>query len=354
MLIYLYVCKKITKQSFYFMKKITIKDIAKEAGVSISTVSFVINGKGSKMGISESVILKVQKVVQHLGYKPNLNASSLRTGKTQSIVILVEDISNPFFSRFARIIEEEASKYEYRVFYFSTNNDGDLTKILLKRLAQENADGFVITPTENLKEEIDLLVKDKRPVVLIDRYFEGQAVSHVSIDNYDGAYQATKILIDKGCKKIALVTTLNGMVQMESRKSGYVAALKQHSTYDPDLILTTEFSENEEDRVNDIVLLLQKNKGIDGVLFLSNYLGFAGLLAMRQLGLQIPNDVSVISFDDVDSFRIHSPSISVVAQPIIEMGKKVVELLMAQIKTPETYEVEKVFVKGNIIQRESV
>lgn len=336
------------------MKKITIKDIAKEAGVSVSTVSFVINGKGNKMGISESVILKVQKLVADLGYKPNVNASSLRTGKTQSIVFLVEDISNPFFSTFARVIEEEASKYDYRVFYFSTYNNNESTKLLLKRLAQENADGFVITPTENLKEEIDFLVKDKRPVVLIDRYFEGQNVSFVSIDNYDGAFQATKTLIDKGCKNIALVTSLNGMVQMESRKSGYIDALKQHSVFDPNLILITDFLEKEEDRVNDIVALLEKNKKIDGVLFLSNYLGFAGLLAMRKLGLKIPQDVSVICFDDVDSFRIHSPAISVVAQPINEMGKKVIDLLMAQIKTPEEYQVEKVFVKGTIINRESV
>lgn len=336
------------------MKRITIKDIAKEAGVSVSTVSFVINGKGNKMGISESVILKVQKVVSDLGYKPNVNASSLRTGKTQSIVFLVEDISNPFFSTFARVIEEEASKYDYRVFYFSTYNNNESTKLLLKRLAQENADGFVITPTENLKEEIDFLVKDKRPVVLIDRYFEGQNVSFVSIDNYDGAFQATKTLIDKGCKNIALVTSLNGMVQMESRKSGYIDALKQHSVFDPNLILITDFLEKEEDRVNDIVALLEKNKNIDGILFLSNYLGFAGLLAMRKLGLQIPQDVSVICFDDVDSFRIHSPAISVVAQPINEMGKKVIDLLMAQIKTPEEYKIEKVFVKGDLINRESV
>lgn len=336
------------------MKKTTIKDIAKEAGVSVSTVSFVMNGKGKKMGISESVILKVQKLVADLGYKPNVNASSLRTGKTQSIVFLVEDISNPFFSTFARVIEEEASKYDYRVFYFSTYNNNESTKLLLKRLAQENADGFVITPTENLKEEIDFLVKDKRPVVLIDRYFEGQNVSFVSIDNYDGAFQATKTLIDKGCKNIALVTSLNGMVQMESRKSGYIDALKQHSVFDPNLILITDFLEKEEDRVNDIVALLEKNKKIDGVLFLSNYLGFAGLLAMRKLGLKIPQDVSVICFDDVDSFRIHSPAISVVAQPINEMGKKVIDLLMAQIKTPEEYKIEKVFVKGDLINRESV
>ncbi|OOV29485.1 LacI family transcriptional regulator [Flavobacterium sp. LM5] len=336
------------------MKKTTIKDIAKEAGVSVSTVSFVMNGKGKKMGISEAVILKVQKVVSELGYKPNVNASSLRTGKTQSIVFLVEDISNPFFSSFARVIEEEASKYDYRVFYFSTNNNDESTKVLLKRLVQENADGFVITPTENLQDEIDMLLHDKRPVVLIDRFFEGQNVSHVIIDNYDGAFQATKVLIDKGCKKIALVTTLHGMVQMELRKSGYIDALKQHSVFDPNLILITDFLEKEEDRVNDIVTLLQKDKEIDGILFLSNYLGFAGLLAMRKLGLQIPKDVSVICFDDVDSFRIHSPAISVVAQPIDEMGKKVVDLLMAQIKTPESYQVEKLFVKGKYIERESV
>ena len=132
------------------MKKITIKDIAMEARVSISTVSFVLNDKGEKMGISAAVIKKVQDVVEKLNYRPNMTATSLRTGKTRSIGLIVENISNQFFAVLAKIIEEEAGKLGYRVFYCSTDNNEERSAELVQSLLQANVDGFIITPTEGL------------------------------------------------------------------------------------------------------------------------------------------------------------------------------------------------------------
>lgn len=336
------------------MKKITIKDIATEAQVSISTVSFVINGKGEKMGISASVIKKVQDVADKLNYRPSMIATSLRTGKTRSIGLIVEDISNQFFSDLARVIEDEAKNIDYRVFYCSTGDDNERSEELVHSLLQANVDGFIITPTQNLEDSIDLLLKLKKPVVLIDRYFPGQRVSHVVMDNYEASNSATKFLLNKGRKHIAVVNNTSEMVQMKLREDGYRDALKEVGLYDESLVLHIDYHSNEESRVNGIVNFFEKNSQIDAVLFLANYMGLAGLQAFRGMGISIPEDISVISFDDHDSFKLHTPTISVIAQPIEDIAVKSIQLLMSQMTDMKTFEVEKSLKKGKLIIRESV
>jgi LacI family transcriptional regulator len=336
------------------MKKITIKDIATEAKVSISTVSFVINGKGEKMGISAAVIKKVQDVAENLNYRPSMIATSLRTGKTRSIGLIVEDISNQFFSDLARVIEDEAKNIDYRVFYCSTGDDDERSEELISSLLQANVDGFIITPTQNLEDKIELLLKLKKPVVLIDRYFPGQRVSHVVMDNYEAANSATKFLMNKGCKNIAVVNNTSEMIQMKLREDGYRDALKEEGVYNEELVLHVDYHSNEETRIASLLSFFQKNPKIDAVLFLANYMGLAGLQVFRKIGISIPDDISVISFDDHDSFKLHTPTITVIAQPIEDIAIKSIQLLMSQMTSMETFKIEKSLKKGNLIVRESV
>lgn len=336
------------------MKKITIRDIAKQAEVSISTVSFVINGKGEKMAISPTVIKKVQDVAQKLQYKPSMIASSLRTGKTRSIGLIVEDISNQFFADLARVIEDEAKNINYRVFYCSTGDDNERSEELVQSLLQANVEGFIITPTRNLEKTIGQLLKLQKPVVLIDRYFANQKVSHVLMDNYEASYSATKYLIDKGKKNIAVVNNESGMIQMKLREKGYVAALKEEGLYNENYTLHIDYHASEQSRIEAMINFFKKNKEIDAVLFSANYLGLAGLQAFRALKYKIPEDISVISFDDHDSFKLHTPTISVIAQPIEEIAVKSIQLLMSQMTSFDDFKIEKVLKKGTLIIRESV
>lgn len=336
------------------MKKITIKDIAIEARVSISTVSFVLNNKGEKMGISAAVIKKVQDVAKKLHYRPSMIASSLRTGKTRSIGLIVEDISNQFFSDLARVIEDEAKKVGYRVFYCSTGGDNNIADELVQSLLQANVDGFIITPTEMMENSIDHLVKLKIPLVLIDRYFPGKNVSHVVMDNYEGAYKATDFFVQKGLSNIALVNNASGMIQMQLREKGYTDVMKRAGLYNENFILHLDYNGSEESKIAKLICFFDENPEINAALFLTNYMGLAGLQAFRKKGLRIPKDISVISFDDHDSFRLHSPSISVISQPIEKIAKKAVEMLMAQMEGATSYEIEKVLQKGELIVRESV
>lgn len=336
------------------MKKITIKDIATEAEVSISTVSFVINGKGEKMGISGAVIKKVQDVAERLNYRPSMIATSLRTGKTRSIGLIVEDISNQFFADLARVIEDEAKNIDYRVFYCSTGDDDERSQELIHSLLQANVDGFIITPTKNLEESVELLIKLKKPVVLIDRYFPGQRVSHVAMDNYEASNSATKFLINKGCKNIAVVNNTSEMIQMSLREDGCRDALKEAGIYKESLVLHMEYHSNEQNRIAAVVEFFQKNKEIDAVIFLTNYMGLTGLQAFKDMGIRIPEDISVVSFDDHDSFKLHTPTITVIEQPIKEIAVKSIQLLMSQMTDMEIYKVEKSLKKGKLIIRESV
>ncbi|WP_116795413.1 LacI family DNA-binding transcriptional regulator [Flavobacterium sp. 103] len=335
-------------------KMITIKDIAKAANVSVTTVSFVLNDKGEKMGISNEVIKKVLKVAEDMKYKPNMIASSLRTGKTRSIGLIVEDISNQFFSELAKVIESEAIKLNYRVFYCSTGGDDVRAVELVNSLLQANVDGFIITPTAGMKTTIDRLLELQRPVVLIDRYFEGQNVSHVVLDNFGGAQTATRYFLEKGLKKIAFVTNFSQLVQMQLRKKGYADTLKELGLYDDSRILDLEYHITEEERIEKISDFLSNTPEIDAVLFGANYLLLAGLQSFKKLKIKIPADKAVISFDDHDSFRLHSPSITVLSQPIEEMGKKTVRLLMKQMNDKSNYLIEKEEKKGSLIIRESV
>lgn len=336
------------------MKKITIKDIATEAEVSISTVSFVINGKGEKMGISGAVIKKVQEVAERLNYRPSMIATSLRTGKTRSIGLIVEDISNQFFADLARVIEDEAKNIDYRVFYCSTGDDDERSKELIHSLLQANVDGFIITPTKNLEESVELLIKLKKPVVLIDRYFPGQRVSHVAMDNYEASNSATKFLIKKGCKNIAVVNNTSEMIQMSLREDGCRDALKEAGIYKDSLVLHMEYHSYEQNRIAAVVEFFQKNREIDAVIFLTNYMGLIGLQAFKDMGIRIPQDISVVSFDDHDSFKLHTPTITVIEQPIKEIAVKSIQLLMSQMTDMEAYKVEKSLKKGKLIIRESV
>ncbi|MNY23596.1 HTH-type transcriptional repressor CytR [compost metagenome] len=215
-------------------------------------------------------------------------------------------------------------------------------------------DGFIITPTETMKATIDRLLELQRPVVLIDRYFEGQNVSHVVLDNFEGAYTSTRYLLEKGFKKIAFITNLSQLIQMKLRKQGYADALKEVGLYDDSKILDLEYHITEEQRIEKISEFLSSTTEIDAVLFGANYLLLAGLQSFKKLGLKIPADKAVISFDDHDSFRLHSPSITVLSQPIEEMGKKTVRLLMKQMDEGSNYKVVKEKKKGSLIIRESV
>jgi LacI family transcriptional regulator len=336
------------------MKSVSIKDIANEVGVSTTTVSFVLNGKAKEKRISEDLKNEILKIASRLNYRPNQIARGLRTGQTHTLGLIVEDISNPFFANLAKVVEEEADKFGYTVMFCCTENSEAKASSLINMLKHRQMDGFIITPTPGMEEDIRKLTLERRPLVLIDRYFPGLDSSYVTVDNFRGAYEATRYLVNKGYKKIGLITLESEQVQMEKRHEGYLRALRDSGIeVAEDLVLRVPYDLDKDTVVSLISEHIRKNKP-DSLFFTTNYLGVFGLESLRVSGIKIPGEMGMICFDDNDLFRLGSPSVTVVAQPIELIGREAVTSLLHQLKHKGTDEpLPKKILEPHLIQRET-
>ena len=317
------------------MKKVSISDIARKAGVSVSTVSFVMNDKAVKMRISREVIEKVENVAREMGYRPNQLARGLRTGKTKTIGLIVENIANAFFASMAKTIEDEAKKYDYKVVYCSTDNDETKARELISMLSQRQVDGYIITPTLGLAEEIRRLQAESKPVVLIDRYFpEHEEIPSVLVDNYAGVAEGMEYLIAKGYRKIALVTIEVAMAHMHDRLQAYYDTLNKHDIpVDPRLVRQVPYGYVREAALDEIADFFSGDgKDADAVFFLTNYLGVLGIETMKKMNIRIPEEKAILCFDDNDIFRLYTPTISVIQQPICEIGQQAMAALIERLR----------------------
>jgi len=333
-------------------KKLSINDIANELGVAKSTVSFILNGKAKEKRISDELTARVLKFVEEKGYRPNQLAKSLSTGKTKMICLMVEKISDYFFSHIAFHLEALAYKNGYKIIYCSTENNPEKTRQLITLLRARYVDGYIITPPTGIEKEIRALVNDNLPVVLFDRYLPDVPTDYVGLDNYRGTYDAVEYLVKAPAKKIALVTLDSEQTQMQERQAGYLAALKNHRL--KPLILKISFENDTETTVKECMQFIKDNPGLDSIIFATNYLALSGMKAINELGLSIPKDISVIAFDDHDVFKIYNPSISAISQPLDEMAKQLFKTLLDKLENRvRLKDLSKVIIQPELILRGS-
>lgn len=338
------------------MKPASIKDIASLAGVSITTVSFILNGKAEQMRISKAVIEKVETIIKQLEFKPNQVARSLRTGSTKTIGLLVEDISNPFFASIARKIEDKAYKKGYKISYSSTENDPAKAKDLIEMFKSRQVDAYIVAPVPGIEEDIKLLLAERIPVVIFDRNLPDLDVNFVVVDNFNGTYIATEHLISKGKKNIAFVTVDLHVDEMNNRLLGYQKALEDDGQkLSEKLHIEVPFNNSDEDTDAQLKRLFIDNPEIDAVLFATNYLAIKGLWVLKQIGKEINEDFTIISYDDHDVFRLHTPPISVVDQPIEEIAEKIIDIVLHELASSNQHvakkTVSKVVLEPHFIER---
>jgi len=333
-------------------KKLSINDIANELHVAKSTVSFILNGKAKEKRISDELTERVLKFVKEKGYQPNQLAKSLSTGKTKMICLMVEKISDYFFSHIAFHLEALAYKNGYKIIYCSTENDPEKTRQLISLLRARYVDGYIITPPVGIESEIKALINDNLPVVLFDRYLPDVPTDYVGLDNYKGTYDAIEFLVNTQAKKIALVTLASDQTQMIERRSGYLAALKKYEL--KPLLLKVSFENDTETTVKQCIQFIKDNPGIDAIVFATNYLALSGIKAINELGLNVPKDISIIAFDDHDVFNIYNPSISAIAQPLDEMAKQLFKTLLDKLENKvRLKDLSKVIIQPDLILRGS-
>lgn len=333
------------------MKTLSIKDIAVKAGVSITTVSFIINGKARDKSISEAVIKKVEKIIAESGYKPNQIARSLRTGNSNIIGLIIEDISNSFFSRIARLIEDKAYKKGYKIIYSSTENNVEKAKDLINMFKSRKVDGYIISPIKGLEEDIQQLLADSKPVILFDRSLPGLDTNYVGADHFKVTYESVESFIKQGKKKISLVTTDIDVQQITERLEGYKKALDDHGiVYDDNLVLKVHFNQAESETLAQMDALFRKTD-IDAVLFATNYLAISGLKVLKQTNIKIGKNFGVIAYDDHEVFELHTPAISAVQQPLEEIAETVIQLILNQLSSKAKLDNQHIVIPAKLIHR---
>jgi LacI family transcriptional regulator len=333
-------------------KKISIHDIARQLNVSSATVSYVLNGKAQEKRISAVQEKRILAFARQSGYRPNMVAKSLRTGKSKTIGMLVEDIADPFFSSIAREVEKIASQLDYKIFYSSTENDTRITQALIKVFRDAQVDGYIIAPAPGIEDEVKALIEDHLPVILFDRYFPGLPTVNVVVDNFNGAYQATRHLLDQGSRHIGFVTLDSTQIQMSDRLAGYTAALNEEGI--KLRVLKVPYRLSPEKIAEKVNLFIKKNKDMNGVLFATNYLAISGLDAINSLHKKVPADMAIVGFDDNTHFSLFSPAITAVAQPVQEISEQVMKKLIAcMADTADISRASTVVLPTRLIIRES-
>ncbi|MFC6997078.1 LacI family DNA-binding transcriptional regulator [Rufibacter roseus] len=312
-------------------KRLSIKDIAQQLNISITTVSFILNGKAKEKRISNLVTDRVLRLVEELDYKPNQIARSLRTGKSKIICLMVEDISNAFFSSIARQIEENAFDQGYKIIYCSTENKPEKTRELIKMFRERNIDGYIISPPEGIKEDIQSLLDDKIPVVLFDRLIPGLLTNYVMIDNFDATVNGVKHLIDQGYLNIAFITLDSQQTQMKDRLDGYNQVIKEHNLNS--YVHKVNYASPYNQHVSSIASYINEHPIIDAVLFSTNYLATRGIDAINTINLKIPADISAVAFDDLDFFKLYQPTITAISQPVEEISKKLIDIILKKLES---------------------
>lgn len=313
-------------------KKLSINDIAKSLNVSKTTISFILNGKAQEMRIGDEMVDRVLKFVNEVGFRPNSLAQSLRSGKSNIIGLMVEDISNPFFAKIARFIENRAYQNGYKIIYCSTNNDTRKTQELIAMFRDRHVDGYIIAPPEGIEGDIESLLKENLPVVLFDRYLPDIATDYIEVDNRFSTYNATSHLIDRGKKNIAYITFASKQTQMQDRIKGYKNAMKEKGLQP--VIKEILFNQNEDFILEPLAEYLKKHTELDAVFFGTDHIGSCGLKVIQQLGIKVPTDLAVVSFDDYDVFKLHSPPITAIAQPIEKIAENVITVLLNKLNFP--------------------
>lgn len=333
-------------------KKVSLKDVASHLGVSTALVSYVLNGKEKEARVSAKMAEKIRKAIEQMKYQPNMIAKSLKSGKTNTIGLIVADISNPFFSNIARIIEEEAKKEGYVVIFGSSDESASKQEDLMNVFLNRQVDAFILTPAAGTETQIRAVKKRGIPVILVDRYFPGVDVDSVHVNNQKATYHAVNHLIKNGRRRIAMVAYENPMAHMRDRIQGYYDALKENNiTFKKQWLIEAAYADIHTG-INKGLSRVLDPLSIDAVIFASNSLAIAGLKKILEYHVEIPEQLAMISFDETDAFDFFHSPVTYISQSVGEIGKEAVRLAAERIRHNPRKRVRKM-VDSKLVIRES-
>jgi LacI family transcriptional regulator len=327
----------------------TITDVAREARVSASTVSHVIN---ETRYVSDEVKQRVHAAMEALNYQPNVIARSLRTRETLTVGVVVSDVTNPFFTSIVRAIEDEVLKQGYSIILCDTDEKPEREQAYLRLLMGRRVDGLIVAPSSGNADLLRSAIESGLPVVLLDRSIPGLTADVVLSDNESGAFDAVSYLIGMGHRRIGIIAGRLEVSTGADRMAGYVRAIRTHGIpADESLIEVAKF---KRDIAYDKTMKMLNRAEPPTALFVCNNVMTAGTMAaLKAAGKKVPEDISVIGFDDSEWAALMDPPLTVVAQPIVELGTRAAQTLMRRISRGRVKTPRAVVLKPELILRDS-
>lgn len=336
------------------MKKTNnINDVSRESKVSPTTVSRVLNGHSKKYRISAKTVDLVLKTAERLNYRPNQAAVNFRLKKTNIIGLIIPNLANPFFANMAAFIAADLHRRRYSLIISDCGEDEMIEAEMLNQLADRRIDGLLISPTARKPNVYEAVYTQGLPVVYFDRYFKQSIIPYVSTQNFEGAYQITKQLIAAGHKRIACIQATYGVMPVIERLRGYKKAMKE-ARLPPDTVGTGFSLENG---YNETKSLLKREAPPTAIFAFTNPIALGCIKALKEEKKKIPDDVSLVTFDDSEFLAFIDPPITAVKQPVMEVAQTAVKMLVdlieqRQISTPKKQENHLLI--PEIIQRDSI
>ena len=327
----------------------TIRDVARLAGVSTTTVSRVINGSGA---VSEARRLRVERAVADLDYVPNAVARHLRSKRTKMIALVLSDITNPFFTTIARGVQDVAGPRGYAVTFANTDESETQELGYLQTLVQRQVDGVLLVPVGNSPAPFRLLRSKKIPVVLLDRRVSVRQLDEVRCDSEAGAYAVVRHLLGLGHRRIAVLTGRRDVSTSTDRVAGYERALAWAGVpLDRDLIRYDSFSLAGGFRMINEILAVEPRP--TAVFATNNFIAFGAIRAIREAHLTVPDDISLATFDDLPAEWHDDPFLTVLAQPAYDLGRQAAELLFERLESGARGKRRVIVLPGALIPRRS-
>ncbi|SHF85383.1 transcriptional regulator, LacI family [Flavobacterium segetis] len=334
--------------------KATLKQIAKELNVSVSTVSKALNDSPE---ISEVTKVKIKEYAKLKNYKPNVIGLNLKNRKTKTIGVIIPNILNSFFAKVFSGIEKVADAKGYNVIMCISNESAEKEAHTLEMLSNGTIDGFIVSVSEEAQknheyEHFSSIINDGTPIVMFDRIAESVDCDKVIVDDFDSAINSTQHLIDLGCKNIALLSSIDNLSVGKLRAEGYLKALEKNGiAINNDIILRTDSEEDLNSKIDGIL----DDMKIDGIFALDETDSVAALKIGLKKGYKIPEELSIIGFaDGILASRRLSPRLTTVSQHGIEIGEVAAKLLIDRLESKEDYvPYETVVIKTKLKERES-
>ena len=320
----------------------TLKDVAKRSGVAIGTASAVIN---ESLWVSEKTRHRVQKAIEELNYRPNQLARNLRTQRTNTIGLIVSDITNPFFPQIIRSIDAYARRNGYLIIVCDSNENSEIGLETFKGLLEQKVDGIIFVGGVVPEDELKKYINGKYPfIVVIERDYCIPEIRTVIVDSINGGYMATKHLLDLGYSPVGIITGpledkyIHGSF---GRYEGYQMALKAYSiSFDHTLVKQGDFTFNGGYLA--MKKFFQEKSSIRAIFASNDIMAIGAMVAIKEQGLKIPEDIALVGYDDIPEASYTTPSLTTIKLPKIELGKIAVEILVNHLNGKKQVALKKV------------